>query len=216
MKQYILFDLDGTLINPWEGITNCVKYALDQLGAPIPDDSILAKFIGPPLLFSFQEYCGFSPEKAAQAIALYRERFPRQGFRENFLYDGIPQLLSTLCQQGRSLLIATSKPQSYAEAILQHHKIEGFFSAIVGPQLGGPAMSKGDVIVAALHQAGNPPPSLCVMVGDRIHDMDGAAEAGIPAIAAAYGYGTPEEFAYASQVARSPQEVLSCILRMDG
>lgn len=211
MKQYVLFDLDGTLIDPWEGITNCVKYALRAMSAPIPHDRILAKFIGPPLLFSFQEYCGFSEEEAERAIGLYRQRFPKKGVYENFLYDGVGELLPLLAGQGRRLLLATSKPKPYAEAILQYHHIGQFFAIVNGPSLLGPHMSKGDVIRDCLRQAGSPGPASCVMIGDRIHDMDGARLAGIDAIAALYGYGAPEEFAYAAALAKTPSQIASAI-----
>ena len=215
MKQYILFDLDGTLINPWDGITNCVKYALKKLSAPIPSDELLARFIGPPLMYSFQEYCGFSENKAAQALAFYRERFPQKGVYENFLYDGVAACLNRLAEQGRSLMIATSKPRPYAEAILRHHQIDHLFSIINGPSLNGSTITKGDVVKGCLKQAGSPSPEACVMIGDRIHDMDGAEEAGIQAIAAAYGYGSPSEFGYASYVAAAPADILSGIALLE-
>ena len=110
--RYLLFDLDGTLTDSAEGILRCVQYALEQCGTPEPDAEKLRPFIGPPLLDSFQEFCGMPPARAAFAVEQYRKRFSTVGLLENAVYDGIPELLEQLREHGYVLAVATSKPES--------------------------------------------------------------------------------------------------------
>ena len=119
MYSYILFDLDGTLTEPYEGIKNSILYALDRLSFKV-DESKLKSFIGPPLYKSFMDQCGMSESTAEKAIALYREDFSARGLYENRVYDGIEEVLQSLKETGKHLIVATSKPQVFAEKILAH------------------------------------------------------------------------------------------------
>ena len=120
MYKYILFDLDGTLTDSAPGIIRCVQYALEKCGKGTCPDRELLPFIGPPLTESFQKICGMTAAEANTALEYYRERFACVGMYENSVYDGIPELLQNLRQAGKTLAVATSKPQLYAEKILEH------------------------------------------------------------------------------------------------
>lgn len=191
--QTILFDLDGTLTDPGEGITRSVAYALESFGIHVPDRKVLYPFIGPPLLDSFMELYGFSQEKARQAIEKYREYFGRQGIFENELYPGVPEALEQLKKAGARLVLATSKPEPYAKEILEHFHLMGYFDFLSGSQLDGTRSKKGEVIAHALHHCGKGPAEKALMVGDRKHDVQGALENHIPCAGVLYGYGSREE-----------------------
>ena len=130
--RYLLFDLDGTLTDSAEGILRCVQYALEQCGTPEPDAEKLRPFIGPPLLDSFQEFCGMPPARAAFAVEQYRKRFSTVGLLENAVYDGIPELLEQLREHGYVLAVATSKPEVYTLRILEHFDLFKYFTAVAG------------------------------------------------------------------------------------
>ena len=120
MFKNVLFDLDGTLIDSYEGITKSVNYALEKSGkAPAPDD-VLRKFIGPPLLYSFEKFCRMSRREADAAVKFYRERYAVRGKFENTVYDGVPRLLKALRENGVKVCLATSKPIVFAKEILKH------------------------------------------------------------------------------------------------
>ena len=191
--QTILFDLDGTLTDPGEGITRSVAYALESFGIHVPDRKVLYPFIGPPLLDSFMEFYGFSQEKARQAIEKYREYFGRQGIFENELYPGVPEALEQLKKAGARLVLATNKPEPYAKEILDHFHLMGYFDFLSGSQLDGTRSRKGEVIAHALHHCGKGPAEKALMVGDRKHDVQGALENHIPCAGVLYGYGSREE-----------------------
>lgn len=191
--KYILFDLDGTLTDPGEGITNSVKYALQKFGIEVGDKSELNKFIGPPLWDSFEEYYGFTREQANQAVEYYREHFRDKGIFENKVYPGVVELLETLSAEGKKLVLATSKPQVFAERILEHFGLKKYFVFIAGSELDGTRVDKGEVIQFALAGIGVEKLSQAVMVGDRRHDILGAHKAGIKAIGVLAGYGGGEE-----------------------
>ncbi len=148
--EYILFDLDGTLTDPKDGITRSITYALDKLNATSLDEQILESFIGPPLMDSFCEVCGFDQQKAEKAIEYYRERFQEVGLYENKVYPGIEELLSLLKEKGAKLAVATSKPTIFAEKIVNHFKLKQYFDVIVGSNLDGTRTAKNEVIHEAL------------------------------------------------------------------
>lgn len=193
MTQYslILFDLDGTLTDPWEGITRSVQFALAKMNVDEPDRRNLTRFIGPPLAESFADFYSFSPEQAWAAVEYYREYFSRQGMYENEVYPGIPELLGTLQTQGVSLALATSKPTVFSEEILRHFKLDSYFSVVVGSNLDGSRVAKSEIIKVAVDHFGSEEPAL--MVGDRRHDIIGAQANGIDSAGVAYGYGSREE-----------------------
>ena len=193
MYQYIFFDLDGTLTDPGIGITNSVMYALKKWNIEVADRSELYKFIGPPLVDSFEKYYGFSKEEAEQAVVYYREYFREKGLYENTIYDGSEKLLSDLKASGKKVVLATSKPQELAEIILKHFQIDRYFDVVAGATMDGTRSKKTDVILYALAACGVEDKSQVVMVGDREHDIIGAKNAGLDSIGVLCGYGDREE-----------------------
>jgi len=209
MPNTILFDLDGTLTNPEQGITLSVAYALEHFGIHVEDTSSLRKFIGPPLQDSFMDFYGFSPEKTEAAIAKYRERFSTTGIFENIPYEGIHSLLSQLCSEGYRLAVASSKPEVFTRRIVEHFEMSPFFSAICGSELDGRRSDKAEVIAYALDTLGSPAPDSVLMVGDRKHDIIGAKKNGLHSIGVLFGFGDEEELrsAGADFLAASPEEI---------
>ena len=190
----ILFDLDGTLTDPKEGITKCAAYGLKHFGIEVEDLDTLTKFIGPPLIDSFMEYYGFTREQAAEAIVHYRERYGEVGWAENIPYPGIHELCAKLQAAGKKLLVATSKPEGPAVRIMEHFGLAQYFDLIGGAPLDNSERGrKAAVIRDTLERAGVTDLSRCVMVGDRLHDIEGAHEVGLPVIGVLYGYGDRAE-----------------------
>ena len=189
MYRYILFDLDGTLTDPKEGITRCVQYALQYFGIEA-DTEDLIDFIGPPLLESFQKYYHLDDEQGHMALKKYRERFSDIGIFENGVYPGILPLLEELKGQGRKIALATSKPGVYAERILERYELLPYFDAVVGSELDGRRTDKGEVITEALKQLQiqDEHKQEVLMIGDRLHDMVGAGKNQIDKLGVYYGY----------------------------
>lgn len=193
-KQYLLFDLDGTLTDPQEGITKSVAYALESYGIHVEDRTQLNKFIGPPLAASFMKYYGMDEEQAAGAVVKYREYFGVRGKFENEVYEGIPQLLQQLKDAGKTLIVATSKPTVYSRQIMEHFELDQYFDDIQGSELNGERAEKSEVIAYALEQNGITEKDQVLMIGDREHDMIGALKCKVDAVGVLYGYGCREEF----------------------
>ncbi|MCX7779886.1 MAG: HAD family hydrolase [Negativicutes bacterium] len=200
MYELILFDLDGTLTDPKEGITKCIQYGLAKIGIDEPDLDKLVSFIGPPLKKSFREVYGLSEADATLALQYYRERFVDVGMYENAVYPGVPEMLKNLQSMGKRMVVATSKPTVYSVTILEHFQLSPFFRHIIGSNLDGTRVEKDEVIAFALEQVGAFDAAKTIMVGDRKHDVLGAAKNGINAIAVTYGYGSREELAGANPV----------------
>lgn len=193
MWNTILFDLDGTLTDPKEGITRAVAIALEDFGVH-EDPERLTHFIGPPLDESFPEFYGFTPEQTAAATEAFRTYFAAQGWRENVPYPGMAALLGELKAAGRRLVVATSKPEVFAVRILEHFDMAKYFEHICGaPMDNQEGAKKAAVIRSALSRAGIGDLSSAVMVGDRRHDIAGAHETGLRAIGVLYGYGDRAE-----------------------
>ena len=191
----ILFDLDGTLTDPKEGITKCVQHALSQCGIEEPDLERLTCFIGPPLQESFEEFYGMDREQSAFALARYRDRFSTVGMFENRLIEGMDGLLETLKRAGKRLAVATSKPTVFSGEILKHFGVLSYFDCLIGSELDGRRTDKGEVILAVLEAMEIPETekSLVWMVGDRKFDIEGAHRAGIRAAGVRFGYAEPGE-----------------------
>ena len=189
----ILFDLDGTLTDPGIGITASVSHALVRFGITPPHKSELYKFIGPPLGESLMKYFGMTKEESVLAIEYYREYFRVKGIFENEVYSGIPEMLKYLRDSGCRLLVATSKPEVFAVKILEHFGLAEYFDVIAGADLEGKRGAKADVIRDALGRAGIKELSECIMVGDRLHDIEGAEQAGICSVGVLWGYGSRAE-----------------------
>lgn len=191
--KIILFDLDGTLSDPKEGITKSVQYALEKMDIVEPDTDRLETFIGPPLQVSFAEYYGFDEKESIRAIDFYRERFKEKGMFENVLYPNISLLLEALKESGFVLVVATSKPTIFAEQIIKYFELEEYFQLIVGSNLDGTRSSKTEIIQYILDNYTDFNRSNFVMIGDRKHDIIGAKNTGIDSIGVTYGYGSQEE-----------------------
>ncbi len=192
--QNILFDLDGTLTDPREGITRSIQYALEKLGIIEPDLQKLEHFIGPPLLQAFMQFYGFEEEKAWQAVNFYRERFKVTGLYENEVFEGVIELLQTLEAQGRHLYVATSKPWEFAREIARHFDFAKHFKVIYGSELDGTRTNKVELIAHLLKEEGLDP-AQTLMIGDRKHDLIGAKANGVDVVAVGYGFGSREELA---------------------
>lgn len=195
MKNYdiILFDLDGTLTDPGLGITNSAAYALHKFQIEVPDRTSLYKFIGPPLIESFEKYYGFSAEEAQTALHYFREYFSVTGILENEVYPGIKELLQALQSAGKSILLATSKPEEYARRILAHFDLDSYFTYIAGATMDEKRVKKAEVIQYALDFCNITDTSRAVMIGDREHDILGAKAHGLDSIGVLFGYGNREE-----------------------
>lgn len=192
-KKYLLFDLDGTLTDPYEGITKSFVYALKCSGIDATQES-LRKVIGPPLTYSFKTFFDFNDEQTKVAISKYRERFSEKGLFENTVYDGISELLKKLKENGKVIALATSKPIEFSEQIIEHFGLSEYFTFMAGSTLKGERDTKAEVIEYALKELGVKDKSEAVMIGDRMHDIIGAKESGIECICVLYGYGDREEF----------------------
>lgn len=193
MYDIILFDLDGTLTDPKQGITKSVQYALAKLGIDEPNLENLVPFIGPPLLKAFKEFYHLDDEQATLALQYYRERFATVGLYENAVFPGIQSMLAQLKKQGKILIVATSKPTVFSIKIIEHFGLQDYFQAVIGSNLDGTRVEKGEVIEFALSELDQVDPSKIIMVGDRKHDVIGAKHNGIDVIAITYGYGSLEE-----------------------
>lgn len=190
----ILFDLDGTLTDPKEGITKCVAHALAHFGIQVEEPDSLTKFIGPPLADSFPAFYGLDEAQTATAVAKYRERFGAVGWAENVPYPGVAVLLAALRADRKKLVVATSKPEEYAVKILEHFGLAPYFDLICGAPMHAPkGHGKADVIRDALRRAVITDLAGAVMVGDRLHDVEGAHAVGLPCVAVLYGYGDRAE-----------------------
>lgn len=213
MHKYILFDLDGTLTNPEIGITNCVMYALEKFGIKVEDRKELHPFIGPPLSYSFQTYYGLSEEDSELAIKYYRERFSVKGLYENEVYNGVEKVLQQLKESGKTLIIATSKPEEFTLKILEHFDLLKYFDFVAGATMDGSRGEKADVIRYALEISGIEDKSEAIMIGDRKYDILGAKENGLESIGVLFGFGDHKELAEAgaNYIAESVEDILKYV-----
>jgi phosphoglycolate phosphatase len=208
----IYFDLDGTLTDPKPGITRSIQYALQRLDHPtMPTEDELTWCIGPPLRASFVRLLG-AETSADLAVSYYRERFSDIGLYENGVYDGIGEVLTSLCASGHRLFVATSKPHVFAERIIDHFGLRDHFERVFGSELDGTRVDKSHLLEYALKQA-SVDPSKTLMIGDRSHDMVGAVNNGMKGIGVLYGYGSRDELleAGAHHVCATPGAILGCI-----
>jgi len=210
MSEHIYFDLDGTLTDPYEGISRCILYALDELGFPHPGDEFLHGCIGPPLYDTFPELVG--PELTPKAIDLYRERFVEVGWRENVPYDGILDVLAAVAGAGHRLFVATSKPHVHAGKIIDHFGMAPYIDDVFGCELDGTRANKIELLAYAV---GRYPGNVKrTMIGDRRHDLAGATANAMRPVGVAYGYGSVEELelAGAAAIAASPADIPRILL----
>ena len=218
MFQYVLFDLDGTLTDPREGITKSVQFALAQQGISEPDLKKLEPFIGPPLKDSFMEFYGMTEEQAAQGVADYRKRFAPIGKFENEVYPGIPEMLGSLKRAGIRLAVASSKPETFVWDILKYFKLDGYFDVVTGSELDGTRSRKEEVVEEALHRLeldGQPVSrENCAMVGDRRFDIEGGRQFQLTTVGVTYGYAAKGELeaAGADYIVKNPVQLTKLLL----
>jgi len=189
----ILFDLDGTLTDSFEGIAKCIAHAMTSLSRPAPPPDSLGWCIGPPLKKSLARLLDTQDEALAEkALGLYRERFSSVGLFENELYEDIPHVLETLKKTGHALYVATTKPGVFAKQIIHHFGLEAFFKGVYGSELNGLHCDKTSLIAHVL-EVESLSAHATVMVGDREHDMIGANANKVIGLGVLWGYGTREE-----------------------
>lgn len=192
-KKYILFDLDGTIVDSSEGIINSVAYSLKKFGIEENPES-LYKFIGPPLRDSFREFYNMNDEDSEKAVDYYREIYSENQIFNVKMYDGISDMMKELKARGLKIVLATSKPTVYAEEILNHIGIDQYFTMIAGSEFNGLRDKKSDVIKHVIERLDIEDVSEVLMVGDRYYDIKGAKDLGIDSIAVLYGFGNIDEF----------------------
>jgi phosphoglycolate phosphatase len=213
-KKYILFDLDGTLTDPEEGITKSLQHALSFIDIKVEDRSILKRHIGPPLADGLREFFGLDDGQIEEVIGYFREYFVDKGIFMNYKYEGIEELLDSLVKAGKTLIVATSKPEVLAERILKHFNLDQYFTDICGSNLDETRSKKGEVIAYALEENGIKEKEQVVMIGDRLHDILGAKENDIASIGVLYGFGSREEHvkAGADRIAADLKELEDILL----
>ena len=212
MKKTILFDLDGTLTDSGEGIINCVIYALERFGLPIPAREELRYFVGPPLHESFIKQ-GVPADRAEEAVAVYRERYVPIGMFENTPYPGIRELLESLKDAGHTLYVASSKPEWMCVDILKHFDLDKYFTMICGATMDTSRTNKEAVIEYLIQENGKS--ENMIMVGDTKFDVIGAKYHGIPCIGVSWGYGSVSDMqeAGAMSIANSVEELNALLAR---
>ena len=206
--ENVFFDLDGTVTDSGDGIINSVIYTLKHYGQSVPQRQSLYRFIGPPLEYSFAEYCGFDRERAHEAVSVYREYYSERGIFENAVYDGVPEMLAALKSEGYGIALATSKPEKFAVRIIEHFSLSKYFDCICGADMDEHRAEKSEVLAYALEKTGADP-ARSVMIGDRKYDVTGAALFSIDCLGVTYGFGTREELtsAGAKYIADSPLDI---------
>lgn len=215
MSTWFLFDLDGTLTDNSEGIIKSARFALDRMGYPNEPDSVLRRFIGPPLHDSFMNFYGFSKEKAFEAVDNYRVRYREKGVYESELFPGLREMLQALREKGAKLCVATSKPLVFTEVILKQHDVYDLFEFIVGANLDGSLTDKTEIIREVLRRIGETGEP-AVMVGDRSFDIVGANNCGIQSVGVYYGFADPGELekAGATYIANTVPELQEILLSL--
>ncbi len=205
----ILVDLDGTIVDSAPGITASLAHTLEVLGRPVPSPSELVAWVGPPILDSFRDRAGFTTEQAEHALTVYRPHYLSTGVFDAHVYGGVPEVLVAIRAAGTPLSLATSKPETPARIVLEHFGLAQHFDELTGASDDEKRSAKADVVEEALRRlrAGGADLSRPVMVGDRHHDVEGAAAHQVPTIFVTWGYGDPAEGEGAIGVAHSPEHL---------
>jgi phosphoglycolate phosphatase len=214
MLANIFFDLDGTLTDSKEGIVNCIYYALEKLGYPVPEGFNVNDCLGPPLRISFRRLLNSNDEALIErAVAIYRERFSTIGLFENKVYPGITELLSALHENSFKLYVVTTKPKVFADRILEHFQLADRFEAIYGTELNGRFDNKADLIEFIL-KTRQLKAEETMMVGDKREDIVAGKANRTRTIGVAYGYGSLREITEAApdDICGSPEEILKALI----
>jgi phosphoglycolate phosphatase len=210
----ILFDLDGTILDSAPGITETLAWTFAQLGRPIPTPAELLAYVGPPILDSFRDLAFMSPAESAQALEVYRSRYLQHGVFDSAVYPGIPELLKRIAVSGIPLSLATSKPELPAITMLNHFDLTRYFDVITGASADEVRSRKADVVEEALARLRHIGANVTnpVMVGDRKHDVQGAAEHGVPTILVKWGYGSKVEEVGTFAVVKTAEQLGTLLL----
>lgn len=210
MYNTIMFDLDGTIIDSAEGIINSFTHTFLRMGLPVPAREDFGVFIGPPLEYSFESICGLPRKEAERAVEIYREYYREKGMYQIRVYGGVEELLCALKARGRRIVLATSKYEPYALRIIENIGFSGYFDFISGSLAHGERGTKAEVISHALAATGAEKGST-VMVGDRMHDIAGAHEAGVDSVGVLWGYGSRTELVGATYIVGTPEEIIPIV-----
>jgi phosphoglycolate phosphatase len=196
-QRQLFFDLDGTLTDSRPGILASMRHALTTLGREIPPDEALSRFIGPPTHDAFRELLQSNdPELNARTIGIYRERYAKLGLFESSVYPGISVGLNALREANYRLFVVTSKPEVFANTIIDHFQLREYFSHVYGSELSGERSNKGELIAHVLRSEGISPASAW-MIGDRLHDVLGAKRNDLRVAGVLWGYGSRDELSEA-------------------
>jgi len=209
----VLFDLDGTIVDSAPGITATLAETFLRMPLPVPSPAELLAYVGPPILDSFRDLAHFDAETAQRALAIYRPLYLANGVFNATVYPGLEDVLRAIHEAGIPLSLATSKPEEPATLVLNHYGLTQYFDELTGASADEVRSKKADVVAEALRRlkAGGADLSNPVMVGDRIHDIEGAAANGVPTIFVTWGYGAPAEAAGAIAVADDAAELLTLL-----
>lgn len=199
--KHIIFDLDGTLSDPSKGVFNGFRHALNRMGVQNVDESVFTLMIGPPLQTSFKQHFFNEDAEIEQAVKYFREYYSVTGLFENKVYEGIPDLLKSLKESGKTLFVATNKPQPFAILILKHFKLDVYFESIHGVDLSNPASCKEDLVELILKKVPTSELSNTVIVGDTLYDVQAGKQFGFDTIALTYGFGSRESLVNANPTA---------------
>ena len=189
--KYLFFDLDGTISDTLEGVGNAAIYTFEKFGEEIPDKSVLRKFIGPPLKYTFEKICGYSEEKTERAINIFREYYEDRGWRECHIFEGMNELLTEMKAQGYKLVVATSKSEEFAIPLLKMLGVHECFDFIAGSKDEIGRSTKTDVILHALNTLEITAKD-ALMIGDTKFDIEGANALGLDSVGVLFGFGTRE------------------------
>lgn len=205
----VLFDLDGTIADSAPGITATLAHTFETLELPVPTPAELLEWVGPPIMDSFRDLAGFDLEESLRALAIYREQYISEGVYDATIYPGVREVLAAIHAAGIPLSLATSKPETPATLVLRHFDLAQYFDELTGASDDERRSAKADVVEEALRRlrAGGADLSRPVLIGDRIHDIEGAAEHDVPTIFVTWGYGSLAEQAGAVAVVDTAEEL---------
>jgi phosphoglycolate phosphatase len=211
--DYIAFDLDGTLTDPEVGLVKGFMYAFDRVGIKYDDPKALRRYIGPPLHEEWKREYGFTEEETARAIAIFREYYDEFGWAENRVYEGIVELLEALKAMGKTIVLATSKPENTARRIMALFGLDKYFDFCGGASTSSTRDKKWEVLEYSLLSVGATDKSRCILIGDRKYDAEGASIYGIDSIGVLWGHGSEEEIKSSgfTYVAKTPDDVLNIL-----
>jgi phosphoglycolate phosphatase len=210
----ILFDLDGTIVDSAPGIVGTLAFTYEQLGLPVPSNDELMEWVGPPIMDSFRDLAGLDAEESARALAIYREHYIVYGVGDATVFPGMPEVLRAVAEAGIPTSLATSKPEIPATAILEQAGLARYLTVITGASADEVRSAKKDVVKEALIRLRSlgADTSRPVLIGDRIHDVEGAAANGVPTITVKWGYGSPAEHVGSIDTVATAAELLARIL----